>query len=87
MKSLPKDLAAQRDEYFNNVKCNGMICDNDKFDAGATAVLEHEQIKKLMEALDKCTDAHLRDGRYIDVAEKALAEYRAWVSSTDVEDK
>lgn len=90
---LPKDLAAQRDEHPLISACGCPECFVEGFDAGATAVLEHPVITKLVEALehisktDSCNpqmggpnQRWLTDWRNItkESAGKALAEYRAW---------
>lgn len=65
MTKLPKDLEAIKFKTAENYYNDPAYC----FTAGATAVLEHEQIKKLVEALEYVSDAS---------CDNALAEFRAW---------
>lgn len=88
---LPKDLEAKRKDHYDEISDPRKAASRAEifgyvhgFDAGATAVLQHEQIKKLEEALNKIILNETKNPAAIHAtAVHALADFRAWVSSAD----
>lgn len=86
MSKLPKDLEAKRNNLSSNYDPElgpGRHYDyQDGFNAGAQAVLEHDQIKKLEKALEGLTNAALADLKPLpsqtEAGFNALKDFCAW---------